>query len=389
MALDLEPSRSFGDIKMELEENAIPHISDTAAESLKRPLDPPPDNFDKKRARNQWSDIPKHPSHWQRNGDIEIVLQNTRFRIQANTLVKSSTKLVEYAPSLKGMMSSDVEDDEDYHPEVKDLPLQVDLESTGLLAKDFAELLDAFDNPFQYLHTESSFDLFSAILRASTILGVTSWREWAVKKFEKMWPASLDHVTAERIPLAIESIAVSRKCDVPTVLKRAFYELARTPSGADDILTKLPASSGGQVLSSSDHLSLLITRNWLVDQWVYLASRPLSPGTQTRLFKEDAKSKNDKITRRRPKNCSCRCKSNSAVIPVSPVPATLHAELVMNSGVYSKHMHDPIYGLKVLMDTPWESGHLCEACVRVTWVDGWRKERERLWAELEQHLPSV
>jgi hypothetical protein len=50
-----------------------------------------------------------------------------------------------------------------------------------------------------------------------------------------MWPDDFNSITPKHLPHAIESIALARRCKVPTILKRAMYELARDDEFADRV----------------------------------------------------------------------------------------------------------------------------------------------------------
>ena len=43
-----------------------------------------------------------------------------------------------------------------------------------------------------------------------------------------MWPSELSKLNAEVIPNASETIVLAKRCDMPELLKRAYYELLRT-----------------------------------------------------------------------------------------------------------------------------------------------------------------
>ncbi|KAG5644258.1 hypothetical protein DXG03_008796 [Asterophora parasitica] len=92
--------------------------------------------------------------------------------------------------------------------------------------------------PDTLVYQKPPFPRFAAILRASSALGVTEHRNWALLHFEEMWPASPDLITAARIPNALLSILLAKTYGVPSVLKRAFYELMRGPDITFEKLSK-------------------------------------------------------------------------------------------------------------------------------------------------------
>jgi hypothetical protein len=85
---------------------------------------------------------------------------------------------------------------------------------------------------FSTYHNEPpSFKYVVALLRASTILDFPKFREFAICCLNNAWPSDLDQfaVGSKWHEHAAETVALARDFDVPSVLKRALYELLRTP----------------------------------------------------------------------------------------------------------------------------------------------------------------
>lgn len=69
----------------------------------------------------------------------------------------------------------------------------------------------------------------AAILRASHNLDFPLFRDYAAKTLETIFSDNLDHLSTEQIPYAAQAVVLGRRWNLPRILKRAFYELARTP----------------------------------------------------------------------------------------------------------------------------------------------------------------
>jgi hypothetical protein len=169
-----------------------------------------------------------------------------------------------------------------------------------------------------------------------------------------MWPTSLKSVTVTGIPFAAESVTLARQCNIPSVLKRALYELVRVEGfGADngDRGESLPR------ISSGDYILLLRAREKLTNIWITAAACPSNL--------------------RACASGNVECTSNKPKLRDYTLMKLIH-----RTGFFKDHIYDPVCGFRALIDAPWAEEGFCQYCVdkrkRV-----WTNEREALWKDLD------
>jgi hypothetical protein len=82
-----------------------------------------------------------------------------------------------------------------------------------------------------YFIAPPSFEVISSLLRVSTVLKFPKFREFAVHSLTSAWSVELESFSKDSkwLEYAAETVTLARECDVTYVLKRALYELVRTP----------------------------------------------------------------------------------------------------------------------------------------------------------------
>ncbi|KAH8112966.1 hypothetical protein DFH11DRAFT_394730 [Phellopilus nigrolimitatus] len=355
----------------------------------------------------------RHPTHWYLDGSVVIHMDSTLFKVHRSTLVRKSTYF------------RDLFEKELLQPDVKKLNGCPVVEVEGN-AKDFAILLDAIDDFAGLLVKMNTFETIASILRTSTDFAFTSLRAWAAGKLQDMWPEDISGVTPVPRPYATETVVLARECDVPKVLKSALYELVRTEGfglydedeeeagdGGDanrgdyepaksegdedeDTLSSPPNSAQNthtitkSYLSRADVITLTYAREWLVGRWIAIATRPpvvTLPTTQS----------------------PCEHRSSDA---------KHWARTVLESGLFSERIYDPIVGLGVLANVElhepdgaevrkgkdghwylkssnsgetdlgflyvdWMKESSCKSCAIIA-KDKWKKERNKMWKGLDE-----
>jgi hypothetical protein len=176
-----------------------------------------------------------HPHFWDTTGNVILQVRSTLFRLHGSNLTRHSP------------MFADIISDAPKHNIDGALLHCCILELTDV--KDFQVLLDAMENAmyvtayslpstrhfilyFSTYHTESpSFEYVASLLRVSTILDFPKFREFAIHCMNEAWPSELGSfaVGSKWHKHAAETVALARAFNVPSVLKRALYELLRTP----------------------------------------------------------------------------------------------------------------------------------------------------------------
>ncbi|KAK6991763.1 hypothetical protein R3P38DRAFT_2659822 [Favolaschia claudopus] len=303
----------------------------------------------------------KHAVHWALDGSIVIQIQDTKFRLHQSHLAKHS-------PWFAGLVNGERVAGGEYverGDEDGSMPIYI-LNLPGLSAKDFARLLDTIDLAITYANRDPSFGRITAILRVSTILSFNDYRDWAVRFLEDQWSPDLAELSRARLPHATEIVVLARACDVPSLLKRALYELVRMAGYGQNDVNDGDDRDPAHTISTHDLRTLVKAREQLAAVWTQTTSPFSSPDFMV-------------------------CASSQLPIPAAPVPCVVTDGFAFNKAyhklVYEPHMmeeylYDPVCGLKALMDADWEGEGFCEACVRLR-REVWGKKREKVWENLD------
>jgi len=176
-----------------------------------------------------------HPYFWDNTGNVILQVGKTLFRLHGSNLACHS------------QMFADIIREEPKHDIDGALLHCSILELTDV--KDFEVLLDAMENAVYVTiyspscgtsfminsstyHIESpSFKYIASLLRVSTLLEFPKFREFAIYCLDEVWPSDLGSfaVGSKWHEYAAETVALARDFNVPSLLKRALYELLRTP----------------------------------------------------------------------------------------------------------------------------------------------------------------
>ncbi|KAJ7034191.1 hypothetical protein C8F04DRAFT_956750 [Mycena alexandri] len=305
----------------------------------------------------------KHDVHWALDGSIVIQIQDTKFKLHQSHLAKHS-------PWFSGLFDGQKVEYQKYVELGEDdsTPMYI-LSLPTLTAKDFTRLLDAFEKAILYVHKDPSFTRTASILRVANLLSFNDFRDWAVRILQDEWSPSLEDLSIERIPHATESVILARTCDVPSILKRAMYELVR--------LAGYGQTDREEGVTPADFRVLVRAREQLTAQWMQLTS-PYSSDLM---------------------NCaSALAAAAQAADPAAPVPAPpapmkctttdpllsgkTHHKVVRESGIADDYLYDPLCGLQALIDADWDGEGYCEACVNLR-REMWTNKREKLWDNLD------
>jgi hypothetical protein len=193
------------------------------------------------------------------------------------------------------------------------------------------------------------------------VLKFPKFREFAVHSLTSVWPAELESFSKDSkwLEYAAETVTLAREYDVAYVLKRALYELARTPGFTKVQLLQhlyhqdlILSQNNEAKISSSDLRLLSRAREHLSEVWMTVALVPApEPCGQA--------------------NGECR---------------GFYKQL-LNALGFSVYMHDPISGIVRLMDIAnrsWSS-KVCRVCLTEK-VNYWTNQRMLIWASLDEWL---
>ncbi|KAJ6560101.1 hypothetical protein B0H19DRAFT_1375960 [Mycena capillaripes] len=299
----------------------------------------------------------KHDVHWALDGSIVIQVQDTKFKLHQSHLAKHS-------PWFSGLFDGQQVVGENYVEVEEDgtTPMYI-LSLPSLTAQDFTRLLDGFHNAIIYVHEDPSFSRIAGILRAATLLSFPDFRNWAIRLLEDRWSPELADLTSKRTPHATETVLLARSCNVPSILKRAMYELVRLAGYGQN---------EREGVSAADFRALVRAREQLTSLWMQTVS-PYSPDLMV-------------------------CAAAARMPPADPVvgaalgplPCTAadplkstkaHHKLVHESGISDDYLCDPLCGLEVLIEADWGAEGYCAACVDLR-REVWSRRREKTWDNL-------
>ena len=166
-----------------------------------------------------------------------------------------------------------------------------------------------------------------------------------------MWRPGLAFLSTTQIPFAWETVVLARKCSVPSVLKRALYELVRTEGLGQDL--KLDEEG------INDRRLLLKAREKLTSVWIAAAaSYPLRFSSCCSVAQEE--------------RAGCATWQ-------SKLANRAHAKLIP---VFEQYKWDPVCGFKALKKMPWKDMGFCEKCMEERW-QFWEIEQKRCWEDLD------
>jgi hypothetical protein len=202
----------------------------------------------------------------------------------------------------------------------------------------------------------------------------------ATYKLCTTWPLELSGVTPTRIPFPAETVFIARKYNVPSLLKRAFYELLRTEGfGQSDLIQEQDSLMDGSnligraTLNHTDLVRLITARERLTKAWTALAGSPPLDACVLQTPVQQAFIYDRSI----PIRLRCvEARQNSAAI---------WDHKVMRSGLFTSWMLDPVCGLDCLAQLDWSSTGLCDFCVAAR-KELWQKKRTKLWDNLDEWL---
>ncbi|KAL1685698.1 hypothetical protein GGG16DRAFT_129229 [Schizophyllum commune] len=297
----------------------------------------------------------KHEWFWLLDGNIMVQIGDIRFRLHRSRLASQSPwfeALFEKHAGGNPKVEAGYPDLDEVVVEEEDGMDVVYLDSTKVTSDDFAKLLTAMDDAIEYYMNTPSVPVLAAIVRASSILCFPKFRVYAVKTIADLYSDDLDEFDDEFYAYATDVVNLGRTHNLPHLLKKAMYDLARDCEfDAKFLEDETPLHA----LSPRDLCLILTAQKRLALEWQDVIT----------LDKEPYKCKNA--------NCRSDSKTHSW--------AVIHS----NDGVRKKYTTDPICGMQALINLDWTAHGHCDACQ--TWRRNELTERrKKLWADLDKWL---
>ncbi|KAH8091783.1 hypothetical protein BXZ70DRAFT_467829 [Cristinia sonorae] len=332
----------------------------------------------------------KHDQYWFLDGSIVIQVRKTAFCLVRSRLVRQSV-----------LFEALLDDPRKYPGGVDNLYSKIkavsDMDSKptyqlldpAITVRDFEQLVEFLENPYEYMDSPLPFDMLASLLRCSRALDFTRFDKLATSKLRLMWPSELENLDSDSIEHASETIVLAKQWNMPELLKRAFYELVRTTSlgqevgdDDDDDDDAEAEDAKNKIISRADLVRLIKTREKLHLEWILGADSPPSledfPCPISKLLDDGAEADAAK------KEEATACAEARADFH------TLWTEKVKDSGIYEDHMYDPICGIDKLVDIEWEQEGFCRGCA-LSWETAWRNKQEKIWENLDLwlNLPKI
>ncbi|KAI0738006.1 hypothetical protein C8Q80DRAFT_1114211 [Daedaleopsis nitida] len=329
---------------------------------------------------------------WHLDGSVVVQVRTTLFRLHRSRLAQQS----EYFGALfredeKYVVCACVESanlSADEKHVVDSCPVYV---AKGVSVLDFERLLAALDAGVAYAIKPPPFPVLASLLRAAHALQFDNIFYFATHLLREMWPQDIARVPDEPRPYALETILVAQQCDVPEVLKSAYYDLLRKPTFGQDLAVYVHAESSKTLsaldiatdedednapralLAASDMVRLLSAKEALAKEWFALMCAAPLPSTFPCPNAAHANDNSVRIDRQKEaQDCAKARKADG----------TQWTARLMQNGVFELGMRDVLLGLERLTEVDWQGVGYCVGCVgerRLAWGD----MRERLWKKLD------
>ncbi|KAJ7226822.1 hypothetical protein GGX14DRAFT_347395 [Mycena pura] len=318
-----------------------------------------------KRARSSCRRV----THWDLDGDIFLRIEDCWMRVRKGALATHSGWFADlFAAIDEGKLVADPKRPYDEGTiilaDVKDVQKCYHVPALGLSSADLELLLSAVDDAISYCHNSPPFLVVSAIFRAATVLKFTRFRDWAQRSFQDMWPPSLSALSIAVVPHATEAVILGRSWGLPSILKRALYELLRTPGFGQNKeyeVQSRPKASTSARLQPADIMCLVRARECLDVVW-YAA-------TSFDVFSQP---------RGHAREWERRCTS---------VKYETYKRLVHDTGLFVTYRFDVLCGLETLAQIDWDNEsapdeEVCPLCAS-RMRERWHMDREQAWETLD------
>ncbi|TFK85399.1 hypothetical protein K466DRAFT_494802 [Polyporus arcularius HHB13444] len=330
---------------------------------------------------------------WHLDGSVVVQVQNTLFRLHRSRLMQQSDyfsalfsgnneRCVSVSLAARASISGEEAD------VVDSCPVYV---ARGVSVLDFERLLTALDAGIAYAINPPPFPVLASLLRAAHTLKFKTILGFATHLLREQWPQDLSRLSAEPRAHAVETIHLAQQCEVPEVLKNAYYELLRTPNFGQDLTVYLHAESADDShplniateddeknappprLAASDFVRLVRAKDALQKEWmtvVCVAPLPSVVPCPLAPFVNDKNAGEEKLK---------SAKTCAETRAGDEVEWTLR---LIDNRVFERGMADPIGGLQSLVEMDWADMGYCVGCVRER-RDAWTEQREKLWKRLD------
>ncbi|KZS97153.1 hypothetical protein SISNIDRAFT_493374 [Sistotremastrum niveocremeum HHB9708] len=310
--------------------------------------------------RLRQTNVRHHPAYYFQDGNVILQLRDVQFRVHFSQLCRKSQFFEELRESQLADSGTD------------GVQLFVSEEDP----RDFEALLTFLYDGMTLVESPTlNFATLEPLIRAATKYRFTSIREWAITKLEKVLPTTLEdfHPSVD-VEKATAAILLARQCDIPSILKPAFYRMIRSEKftleyapGSDRIETgnfPVPQLSRGDILLAAN-LSRVFT-----SQWFGIATSVPSPRCPN-----TSSSSNSNSGQR-------RTECNKLFINL------WWSRVVKNRAIFHGGAYDPLTALDQLIAMDWTEQGVCADCLKSE-RENWMKEKRRIWNDMDRWMTEL
>ncbi|CAA7263448.1 unnamed protein product [Cyclocybe aegerita] len=297
----------------------------------------------------------QHDVHWAPDGNIMVQIGGIRFKVYRSRLMDRSTwfrYLFDRQAGRPGQAGFEGRDG--VENVLKNVELVGELDCFFLdgvpnipSPRGFAELLNAMDAGINFAHNSPSYDVLARILTASSFFGVQCCLEYARTSISSLFADNWESITKEIQTLASHAILIGRSFNLPQILRRAFYDLARSQY-------TFPQASAESLLKGDPNVRSLAAK----DVMLHLA------------LQSHLKASWEDIGRM----VECKCSDSSCGLYHHAPGIVVHTR--------TKYPMNPILGIKTLLKQDWTLLGYCERAQK-TVKTKLEQERERIWEQLK------
>ncbi|KAL7284891.1 hypothetical protein ACG7TL_002205 [Trametes sanguinea] len=348
---------------------------------------PSPQSSTKKKGphRNGTTLRKRSANFWHLDGSVVIQVQNTLFRLHRSRLAQQSEFFAGLFRNSDGRDSPALVEEDT----VDNCPVYV---ISGVSVLDFERLLTALDAGIAYAINPPPFNVVASLIRAAHALSFKAIVAFATHLLHQMWPSDLDKLSGpeERdAEAATQTILLAQDCELPELLRPAYYELLCTPGFGQDLSVYLHAESS----SVPDSAARLKAESDEDEKNAPPPTLPASDFVRLANAKQTLQREWQALVRAPPLPSAFVCPLANAVTARTHDAALLCRRAwlaeeaqwyswIVPTGVFELGMADVFAGMKRLIDIDWHGKGFCVGCVSER-RDAWATKRRALWEKLD------
>ncbi|OBZ65023.1 hypothetical protein A0H81_14970, partial [Grifola frondosa] len=289
-----------------------------------------------------------HPKFWYPDGNIVLRVGDTLFRLYRTRLMQYSAcfaNLLRVSNNDATGMEAEGNSDDDVH------------NVAGVDVDDFEYLLVALEVPLSFSLKSPSkrmsppgeySQVIGSVMRAAQGLSCHTAIIFATDALCRLWPTDFARLTPTRLSSkdAMQALMITKRYNIPGIVKRACYELVHRVflEGTPLDLLRLPGA-----------------RNELQHEWINTALLP-------------------------PVSDPYPCKSTEGQCAQAWANGDQTWRVtVVQSEIFIRGRTDPVCGLDALSNVDWTAQGFCSLCMATRKLV-WAKKKEELWRQLEPWL---